>query len=91
MENMELFKEVKSVLEGIKVPRNVDLALLKIKETLQVDNSDINEDSEGLENQYSIRYENLLIQVTVDYYNQKFKVSKHFDVMDECDNIVECY
>ncbi len=91
MSNVELFNEVKSVLEGVKVPRNRDLALLKIKETLEIDNSDINEDYEGLEDQYSIRYENLLIRVSVDYYNQKFKVSKHFDVMDECDNIVECY
>lgn len=90
-ENIELFKEVKKTLEGITVPRNTELALLKIKETLEIDNSDINMDDDSLQTQYSIRYENLLIQVTVDYYNQKFIVSKHFDVVDEFDNIVECY
>lgn len=91
MDNMELFKEIKNVLEGIKFPRNKDLAFLKIKETLEIDNSDINEDVDDLEDQYTIRYENLLIRVSVDYYNQKVRVSNHFDVMDECDNIIECY
>lgn len=89
--NIELFKEVKSELERITVPRNKELALLKIKETLEVDNSDINMDEDCLKTEYSIRYENLLIHVTVDYYDQKLIVSKHFDVVDECDNIVECY
>ena len=64
MNHKELFNEVKNVLEAIKVPRNTDLALLKIKEILEVDNSDINEDASGLEDSYSIRYEDLIIYVT---------------------------
>lgn len=88
MDHKDLFKEVKNVLEGVKVPRNIDLILLKLKETLEIDNSDINRDSYD---SYSVRYENLLIRLSVDSMHQKFKVSEHFDVLDEADNIIECY
>lgn len=85
----ELYKEVKGICKTTKIPRNKDLALLKLKEVLQVESEDINEDGLGEDMIYDIVYNGILIHLKMDYLYQELILLPYYDVLDDEDNIIE--
>lgn len=86
----EQYKEVKEICKNTKIPRNKELALLKLKEALQIESCDINEETPGINEKYDIHYRDILVYITIDYYYQQLVLAPYYDVLDEYDNIIDC-
>lgn len=85
------YLDVQEVLKNVVVPKDENLVLLKIKETFQVSSEDINVETIKDKKVYSVRYEEIQFQLTIDYGTKRFILSPHFDVFDENDEIIESY
>ena len=85
------YLDIKEILKDVIVPSNSDLIVLKLKEVFQIDSSDINIETIKSETIYTIRYEDVQVDLRVDNISRKFIPSIHFNVYDEMDNIIESY
>ena len=85
------YLDIKEILRDVIVPSNSDLIVLKLKEVFQIDSSDINIETIKSETIYTIRYEDVQVDLRVDNISKKFIPSIHFNVYDEMDNIIESY
>lgn len=85
------YLDIKEILRDVIVPSNSDLIVLKLKEVFQIDSSDINIETIKSETIYTIRYEDVQVDLKVDNISRKFIPSIHFNVYDEMDNIIESY
>lgn len=85
------YLDIKEILRDVIVPSNSDLIVLKLKEVFQIDSSDINIETIKSETIYTIRYEDVQVDLRVDKISRKFIPSIHFNVYDEMDNIIESY
>ena len=85
------YLDIKEILRDVVVPSNSDLIVLKLKEVFQIDSSDINIETIKSETIYTIRYEDVQVDLKIDNISRKFIPSIHFNVYDEMDNIIESY
>lgn len=85
------YLDIKEILRDVIVPSNSDLIVLKLKEVFQIDSSDINIETIKSETIYTIRYEDVQVDLKIDNISRKFIPSIHFNVYDEMDNIIESY
>ena len=81
------YLDIKEILRDVIVPSNSDLIVLKLKEVFQIDSSDINIETIKSETIYTIRYEDVQVDLKVDNISRKFIPSIHFNVYDEKHNL----